>query len=318
LHISICFTHALLQWPEQSQVLTACHTTPIATASLLTYMMLRDLHPKVRTEESWRAVVGVIGDLGTSVAKWGTAPWPSELGRVTKELGSKAFSDGVAGINAPRRTAEYNVPKAWDIYLDARTPSQLASNAFLKLCKLDVSQETEKWARTPPKFSADGRVAIVTVATGFQVHPVIATRWAGTLGRKSSKLIMVMCANTEFNPDVNKVSFSCRISAALRNLPDNSRPNLIELLNEYADGIPGFKERVGGDYARGHKEATGGIIAKTEFALLLSHLGVGDSATPRKSPTSNKRKAIDVKQTNGIKDFFRVVPVKKEVVAKQE
>jgi hypothetical protein len=38
--------------------------------------------------------------------------------------------------------------------------------------------------------------------------------------------------------------------------------NLIEMLNEYADGIDGFKERVGGDFARGHKEATGGIIAK--------------------------------------------------------
>ena len=38
--------------------------------------------------------------------------------------------------------------------------------------------------------------------------------------------------------------------------------NLIALLNEYGDGIEGFRQRVGGDYARGHKEATGGIIPK--------------------------------------------------------
>lgn len=50
-----------LQWPDDAQVLTACHTLPIATAALLTYMLLRDLHPKVRAEECWRPVVGVIG-----------------------------------------------------------------------------------------------------------------------------------------------------------------------------------------------------------------------------------------------------------------
>jgi hypothetical protein len=38
--------------------------------------------------------------------------------------------------------------------------------------------------------------------------------------------------------------------------------NLIALLTEYGKSIPGFLERVGGDFARGHKEATGGIILK--------------------------------------------------------
>jgi hypothetical protein len=86
------------QFPEGSQVLTACHTPPIATAALLTYVLLRDLHPKVRSEEAWRALVGVIGgetipkelkvdwmtDLGPAEAKWGSPPWPSELGAVMK------------------------------------------------------------------------------------------------------------------------------------------------------------------------------------------------------------------------------------------
>nr|XP_019014475.1 uncharacterized protein I206_00557 [Kwoniella pini CBS 10737]OCF53256.1 hypothetical protein I206_00557 [Kwoniella pini CBS 10737] len=49
------------EWPEGSQVLTACKSSPIATAALLTYLLLRDLHPKVYEEEAWRAVVGVIG-----------------------------------------------------------------------------------------------------------------------------------------------------------------------------------------------------------------------------------------------------------------
>lgn len=70
--------------------------------------MLRPLHPSVAEEESWRAIVGVFGDLGPSEAKWGTPPWPAELGPVVKKLGSKNFADAVAGINAPRRTAEYD------------------------------------------------------------------------------------------------------------------------------------------------------------------------------------------------------------------
>ncbi|WWD22490.1 hypothetical protein CI109_106983 [Kwoniella shandongensis] len=192
--------HMSDEWPEESQVLTACQTHPIATAAMLTYALVRELHPSVQYEESWRAVVGVIGDLGTSVAKWGVAPWPAELGIVTKRYGSKVFSEAVSGINAPRRTAEYN---AWDIMLDAKSPGDMASNAFLKLCKLDVGAETAKWART--------------------LHPVIATRWAGTLGRKSKNLLMVMCANIGFNPDPNKVSFSCRIAASLRSLPEQQQ-----------------------------------------------------------------------------------------------
>jgi hypothetical protein len=32
--------------------------------------------------------------------------------------------------------------------LDADHPRQVASNAFLKLCRLDATAETEKWART--------------------------------------------------------------------------------------------------------------------------------------------------------------------------
>ena len=43
-----------------------------------------------------------------------------------------------------------------------------------------------------PKFSADGKVAVITVDSAFQIHPVIATRWAGNLGKKSKKLIMIM------------------------------------------------------------------------------------------------------------------------------
>ena len=47
-------------------------------------MMLRDLHPSVR-QDGWRAVIGVVGDLGANAVKWGDPPWPAELGRALKE-----------------------------------------------------------------------------------------------------------------------------------------------------------------------------------------------------------------------------------------
>lgn len=90
--------------------------------------------------------------------------------------------------------------------------------------------------------------------------------------------------------------------------------NLIELLKDYGNSIDGFAERVGDDFARGHKEATGGIIAKVEFELLLKAMGIDETSTPKKSkitPTkTGKGKIIDPKQKNGIMDFFAKAPKK--------
>lgn len=67
--------------------------------------------------------------------------------------------------------------------LNAKGPRDVATNAYLKLCRLDVNGETERWARTgtglqssqgvrlmcaAPRFSRDGRVAVITIHSGFQ------------------------------------------------------------------------------------------------------------------------------------------------------
>lgn len=58
--------------------------------------------------------------------------------------------------------------------------------------------------------------------------------------------------------------FSCRLNNSLRGLSDDERPNLIALLKEFGamaeERHPGWQAEVGEDFARGHKEATGGII----------------------------------------------------------
>ena len=99
--------------------------------------------------------------------------FPSLNRSIYHRHGSKSLSEAVSAINAPRRTAEYNseyiaVTKLTNQYqklgksvcrifasselrlqimLNARGPREIATNAFLKLCKLDVRAETEKWAR---------------------------------------------------------------------------------------------------------------------------------------------------------------------------
>lgn len=103
----------------------------------------------------------------------------------------------------------------------------------------------------------DGRVALLRIDSGYQgeffescedslgrksnfcdyrwiptVHPVIATRWAGTL-KSAKKLQMIMVENPGHNPDPELTSFSCRLANQYRKLPEGERPNLIELLKEY-------------------------------------------------------------------------------------
>lgn len=114
-----------------------------------------------------------------------------------------------------------------------------------------------------PRFSADGRVALLRVDSGFQSKPDATTGCPNRLadmnmdssschcnpmGRNiaqckddahdhGSYFVSVylrpiwrwyssrrsQCANTGFNPDPTKVSFSCRVSSGLRHLPDDER-----------------------------------------------------------------------------------------------
>ena len=109
---------------------------------------------------------------------------------------------------------------------------------------------------------------------------VIATRWASTL--KSSKLKIVMCANDGYlaqsdslgsdrasgangtDEDIPMTNFSCRIANRAR----GEDVSIIQMLLEYADRVPGLRESLGDNFARGHKEASGGIVRSSDFEKL--------------------------------------------------
>ncbi|KAL3959611.1 hypothetical protein ACCO45_004728 [Purpureocillium lilacinum] len=276
---------------------TACNSPPVATSSLLTYHICSGLHDDVEQQCDWLCVMGTHGDLGNTL-KW-EPPFP-DMKPTFKKYTKKALNDAVSLINAPRRTASYNVPMAWEALLAAGSPSDLLKNRELLSARAEVNAEVERCTHTAPKFSADARIAVFRISSQAQVHPVIATRWAGHL--QSSKLEVVLVANEGYLPGM--VNFSCRIprSARARDPP----VNIIETLRSLADKAPDqtLRERLGASFARGHKEASGGIVPKEEFEELMAVLEM-DRKTSQPSVAKTKGSDGGNKQSNTLDMYFK-------------
>ena len=128
-----------------------------------------------------------------------------------------------------------DVLSAWQALADTSEPSSVLKHARLLDARAEVNEEVERCTHAAPKFSGDGKVAVFRIKSQAQVHPVIATRWAGHL--QSNKLEIVMVANEGYLED--KVNFSCRIPrcARGREIP----VNIIESLKAYAS-LPGIHD----------------------------------------------------------------------------
>lgn len=220
---------------------------------------------------------------------------------------------------------------AWKALEQATGPADILRNDALEECRVSdsafglleiltestqfrINQEIERCTHTAPKFSKDGKVAVLRIDSPCQVHPVIATRWSGTL-KGAKKLVCVMCANPGHNPDPNLISFSCRLASNVRKLPEQERPSLRVLLKEYAKkASPSFLERVGSDFATGHNEATGGIIPKDMFEELMQamEIGVPDPESP--AQVKKRKAAEEAKGQSRIGSFFKPSPTKKAKV----
>ncbi|KAI9162959.1 hypothetical protein HJFPF1_04554 [Paramyrothecium foliicola] len=282
-------------FPEGAKHVTACNSPPVATSSLLTYHICSELHEDVARTCDWLCAMGTHGDLGNTL-KW-EPPFP-DMKATFKQHTKKTINDAVSLINAPRRTASYDVPSAWAALMAASTPADLLKNRSLLAAREEVNAEVERCTHTAPKFSADAKIAVFRINSAAQVHPVIATRWAGHL--TSSKLEVVLVANEGYLPGV--VNFSCRIprSARARDPP----VNIIQTLRDLADRAPDptLRARLGESFARGHKEASGGIVPKEEFEELMAILEIGkkpEGESPRK-----KGGVQAPKQSNTLMNYF--------------
>ena len=283
-------------FPDGSEHVTACNSPPVATTSLLTYTLCSPLHPSISEQCSWLCVIGTHGDLGSTI-KW-ELPFP-DMSETFKTHSKKALNDAVSLINAPRRTPAYDVATAWIALASASDgPAPLLRNARLHAARREVAAEVERCTHTAPRFSGDARVAVFRVSSAAQVHPVIATRWAGHL--RSAKLEVVMVANDGYLP--GRVNFSCRVPKCARaRVPP---VNLIETLRAIAEGGgESLVERLGESFAGGHKEASGGIVSKECFEELMSVMGVGERPTGKKDG-ENKRSVDKGAQKNTLMNYF--------------
>ncbi|PRP87703.1 hypothetical protein PROFUN_02403 [Planoprotostelium fungivorum] len=230
--------HSKGEHPDHSQFVTAQNSYPIATSSLLTYMLVRDLHPQIPEKCDWLAVIGVYGDLSASV-KW-VDPWP-DMTATIKRYGKTKMTEAVSLINAPRRTSQYDPETAWKAIVDAESPNQLLTSTdaeSLREARQQVNAEIARWSRTPPVFNDEGTVALLRINSPCQIHPVIATRWSNSI--KSKHLKMVMCSNSGYTEGSNgekRVNFSCRIPKSIKD--GDECPNLQDILVQYSDQLEG-------------------------------------------------------------------------------
>lgn len=283
-------------FPEGSEYVTAHDCPPVATSSLLTYHICLPLHESLSEKISWLAALGTHGDLGTTL-KW-QPPFP-DMTATFKKYPKKSINDAVALVNAPRRSAAYNVKDAWEAIISVASPDLIKNNEKLHKASFEVRQETERCTHTAPKFSADASIAVLTISSAAQVHPVIATRWAGHL--KSNKLEIVMCANEGYLPD--KVNFSCRVAKVARAKEGREKIDIIMRLESIAREDPSLRERLGENFARGHKEASGGIIGKQEWERLKQLMGLNDSVTKTKNSEATAKKEKPA-QKNTLTNYF--------------
>ena len=80
------------------QVASAYGHEPVATTSLLAYVLCHDLHPSLEEKVNWLGVLGTFGDLGSGV-KWQT-PFPDMGSAIKQYEGKQKFSQAVSLINA--------------------------------------------------------------------------------------------------------------------------------------------------------------------------------------------------------------------------
>lgn len=109
-----------------------------------------------------------------------------------------------------------------------------------------------------------------------------------------------MVANSGYR--LGYVNFSCRIARCARSR--DPPVNIITSLKDAADLDTGdLVERMGESYARGHKEASGGIVPAAEFEELMALMKVGEKPDP-KPDDPDKAKVKASPQKNNLMNYF--------------
>ena len=238
--------HASPAIPDAAVLVSAAGCEPVAPTGVLAFLLLRPIAPI--EDLAWLTVVATFGDLNTAES---IAP---ELDGVAAGIRKSHIARTVSLLNAARRAGDYQPQVALDVLLMARDPSEIARGsvpgvAKLEACRRQVMAELERVKRVPPKLA--GNIALIRFSSAAQIHPLVATRWAGRLAPA-----IVIAANDGYLP--GRVNFALRTTGNV---------DLLAFLRGLGLGA------VEGEFANGHPRATGGSIPPHEFARMLSALG---------------------------------------------
>ena len=226
---------------------------PVPTTSLLAWRCVCALGDS--KDLLWLAAIGLIGDLGDK------APF-EELGAAKKLHTAAALREATSLVNAPRRTGGGNAQPAFDLLMKADGAKDAISGRHAEVALLQSAREEVKAAlqvanRVPPRVNGD--VALISLDTPCQVHPLVAQAWRRRLGDK-----IVIAANHGYRP--GWVHFATR-SATGR--------NLISFLRDVAP--PTADE----NYGNGHEQATGGALRVADWPGFLCNIGFDPNGRPQ-------------------------------------
>ena len=237
--------------PAGSTVLTGYGLDPVPCSAWLAYELLAaeaDL-----TNLRWVAAIGILSDLGDQ------ATW-SPLPETKKQFTAKWLKEAVALCNAARRAGSFDLALPLRYLLHDDDPRGLAQDATLAGYRAEVATALAVARKLPPKFPPAGPaaspVALITIDSPCQIHPLIAQQWIQRLPDR-----VVLCANQGYLPD-GTIAVAGR--SANRNL---HIPNLLREAFARTGAEPPA------NFAHGHPQASGGHLPPAQYALLLEGLG---------------------------------------------
>ena len=244
---TIIVDHHVPTGHPDAEVITGYGLDPVPTTSLLAFRCMTAL-----TEVDdllWLAAVGLVGDLGDK------APF-EELGQARSRYTAAAMRELVSLVNAPRRTSRGDAAPAFALLMRAASPKDAIGGGYREAEALQTARDEVKIAmeagkRVPPRVRGD--VALITLDTPCQIHPLVAQAWKSRLKDK-----IVIAANVGFRP--GWVHFAAR---------SGTGRNLIDFLREVAP--PSADE----NYGSGHEQATGGALRAEDWPVFLHNIGHG-------------------------------------------
>lgn len=112
-----------------------------------------------------------------------------------------------------------------------------------------------------------------------------------------------MCANEGYLP--GKVNFSCRVAKCAKARVGDDKVDIIQRLEGIVEGDPELRERLGESFARGHKEASGGIVGTEEWELFKKTMGLGEGGRKKGDGKGVKEKEKKKQgQRNTLANYF--------------